>query len=341
MDNKKYFSLLAITGIAASFVFAVPAFASTSGTSSDQASGKWRGNQEDRQPGVFGRVTAISGTTITITEGRENKTYTIDASGATFTKDGTSSSISNIAVGDTIMVEGTISGTSIAAVKINSGTMGRGPGNGKGDEKGRGVKGTVSSISGNTLTVKGKTGPGAEGRSEIIYTVDASNATVKKDGATSTVSSIAEGDTVMVRGTVSGTNITATSIDDGVLGKGQGGPQDQTPIVEGDGQPMIAGTVVSISGSTISVTNKSNITYTIDASSAIVKKEGTENATVSNIAAGDSIVAQGAVNGTSMTASSVIDQTVAAADSSTSDNPGNHAGFFGNIFNFFKHLFGF
>lgn len=337
--NNKYLSLLAITGVAASFTFTLPVFAGTDANAA-QAPGNWRGGQENRQPGVFGKVAAISGTTITITESRANKTYTIDASGATFTKGGTVSSISDIAAGDMIMAEGTISGTSVAASKINSGDMGRG----SQDEKGRGIMETVSSISGNTIIVAGKTGgPGAKNNTETVYTVDAGNAAVKKDGADSAVSSIAVGDTLMIRGTIDGTNIAATSIDDGMPGKGQGSPQNQgarDPIVEGDGQPMIAGTVISVSGSTFTVTNKGNNTYEIDASGATIKKDGVENATVSNIAAGDQIVAQGAVNGTSMTASSVIDQ--GGKDSSAgSSTEQSKAGFFGRIFSFLKSLFGF
>jgi hypothetical protein len=336
MDSKKYFSLLAITGIAASFVFTVPAFAQTS---TNQTPGNGWGNQERRQSGVFGKVTAISDTTITITGSRGNKTYTVDASKATFTKDGASSSISGIAVGDTITVQGTVSDTSIAATAIRSGTIGYGI-------QGSGIMGTVSSVNDNTLTVTSKTGFGAKGQNgtTTTYTVDASNATITKSGATSTVSNIVAGDTVMVKGTVNGTNIVATSIFDGVAEKGKGVLQNQNPIISGDGQPMIAGTVTSINGSTVSVTNKGNNTYTIDASSATIKKGGIENATVSNIAVGDNIVAQGAVTGTSMTASSVIDQGGAPANStsgSANNNPGAHVGFFGNVINFFKHLFGF
>ena len=99
-----------------------------------------------------------------------------------------------------------------------------------------GVMGTVTAISGNTITVTSKQfsahqwgGSGTAQASPttqptpttITYTVDATNATVKKNAATSAVSSIAVGDMVMVQGTVSGTSVTATSIIDG-MGRGMG-----------------------------------------------------------------------------------------------------------------------
>ena len=84
-----------------------------------------------------------------------------------------------------------------------------------------GVTGTVSAISGTTLTVTSKKmerGMNKAGTStpaaSVTYTVDASNATVTKNNTTSTLSAIAVGDTIMVQGTVSGTNVTATTIRD-------------------------------------------------------------------------------------------------------------------------------
>jgi len=241
------------------------------------------------------------------------------------------------------MAQGTVTDTSVKATVIRDGAISNNQG------KGRGIMGTVVSVDAAafTLTVKGKTGPGAEGQAEINYNVDAKTATVKKDGATSTISSIVAGDTVMIRGTVSdsNSNITATYIDDGVPGKGQGKIKNQTPIVQGDGQPMIVGTVTLVTDSAITVTNKGNTAYTINISNAtIIKKGGIENATILNIAVGDNIVAQGAVSGTLMTASSVIDQggapKTATADPA-SNKEDNLPGLFGNIFSFFKHLFGF
>jgi len=229
-----------------------------------------------------------------------------------------------------------------------------------------GVFGTVSAVSGSTLTVTAKMRPNATSTPSTVYTVDASNAKIYKGSATSTVSisSIAVGDAVMVQGTVSGSNVTATVIRDGVGGmmgqpgsgmpggKGFGGrggasstkPMPLTPVIQGNGEPVIGGNVTAISGTTLTVTNASNVTYTIDAGSSTIIKNGTST-TLSNIAVGDGVIVQGAVNGTSVTASSVIDQGVKGTNTSSTGESGSHGGGFGGIFSaiggFFQHLFGF
>ena len=209
-----------------------------------------------RAPGVFGTVTAISGDTITLSSKGfgQNATATsgtVDATNATVTKSGAASSVSAIAVGDTLMVQGTVSGDSVTATKISDG-LGMGPG----PARAPGVFGTVSAVNGTTLTVTSKTmmkGPSSSGSSSgtaTTYTVDASNATVVKDGATSTVSTIAVGDTVSVQGTISGDSVTATMIRDGVVpgmqGNGAGG--GALASLQGNGEPVVGGSVTAISG---------------------------------------------------------------------------------------------
>ena len=209
-----------------------------------------------------------------------------------------------------------------------------------------GVFGTVASINGTTLTVTSKVGP--QGGTATTYTVDASAATVTKSGAASSVSIIAVGATVMIQGTVSGTSVTAKTIRDGIPQRGQGGMNgagaNANPIITGNGEPVVAGSVTAISGSSVTITNKSNVTYTIDASNAKIQYSGGAG-TIANVAVGDNVVVQGTVNGTSVTASSVIDQgaTPAAGATATGTNgqPAPHRGFFAGIGSFFKHLFGF
>jgi hypothetical protein len=208
-----------------------------------------------------------------------------------------------------------------------------------------GIFGTVASVSGTSLTVTGRQGFGTT-TPTATFTVDASNATVKKNNATSTVSSIAVGDTVSVQGTVTGTNIVATMIRDGVVpmrggpGKGpQGGQWNQasTSPITGNGQPIVAGSITAINGTSLTITNKSNVQYTIDASNATIAKGGS-TATLSNVAVGDNVVVQGTVNGTSVTATSVLDQ---GASTSTTGSAPAHTSFLGGIGQFFMHLFGF
>ena len=81
-------------------------------------------------PGVGGTVTVVSGNTVTVT-GRDGKSYTIDAGSATITKDETVT-LSDVAVGDTVMADGTLSGTTLTATSLHDGKMpermGGGPG---------------------------------------------------------------------------------------------------------------------------------------------------------------------------------------------------------------------
>jgi hypothetical protein len=223
-----------------------------------------------------------------------------------------------------------------------------------------GVFGTVSAINGTSLTVTSKTfDRNASTTSPTVYTVDASNAQIYKNSTTTTtIASIATGDTVMVQGTISGTNVAATVIRDGMggmmmggkpgMGRGGNGTStmdaSSTPIITGNGEPVVAGSITAVNGTTITITNASNVTYTVDASNAKIVKNGTTTA-ITNLATGDNLVVQGTVNGTSVTASSVIDQGVARTSTASSTAP--HAGgagiggLLGSIGGFFKHLFGF
>ncbi len=67
----------------------------------------------------MGTVSAVDGNTITLT-GKNGTTYTIDASSATVDKI-SAINVSQIQVGDTIGVQGSVSGSSITAKHIMDG----------------------------------------------------------------------------------------------------------------------------------------------------------------------------------------------------------------------------
>jgi len=227
------------------------------------------------------------------------------------------------------------------------------------------VVGKVSAVNGNTITVTGRqNSPRPEPSSgsttpppataTITYTVDATNAIVLKNNATSTVSSITVGDMIMVQGTVSGTNVVATNIRDntpggtrGLDGKKDGRPGTSTstpPAFVGNGQPIVAGKIATVNGNTLTITTASNITYTVDATNAKFLK-GKDTITVSGVVVGDTVIVQGAISGSTVTASTVLDKTV-VNPVNTQGNNGNgggaHAGgFFKGIGNFFMKMFGF
>lgn len=306
------------------------------------------GGMGGRIPGVFGTVSAINGSTLTVTskgfgQNATTTTYTVNATNATVNKNGTSSSLSAITVGDTVSVQGTVSGTDITATTIRDGAFGRG---GIGPKintltQKPNVSGVVASVSGNTITMTSKIGRN-KNATTTTYTIDATNATVTKNGTSSSVSSIAIGDTIMVKGTVSGTNITATTIRDGIPDKNTVAPM----MIQGNGQPVIGGNVTAVNGSIVTVTNKSNVTYTVDATNATIEK-GNATSSISAVAVGDSVIVQGTVNGTSVTASSIIDSGTNTANTNPANTTSNNAhrggigGFFNNIGSFFHNLFGF
>ncbi len=199
--------------------------------------------------------------------------------------------------------------------------------------------GKVTSVSSTTLVVSGSQGF-MKDSTTTSFTVNAANATIRKGNSTSTLSSIAVGDTVMVRGTVTGTSIVATSIEAGMKSKG-GEDKDHassTPPFTGNGQPVVAGTISAITGTSITVTTKSNVSYAVDASSAKVL-QGKAASTVSALKVGDEVIVQGTVNGTSITAASVISGKANANGNANGNGKGR--GFFASIGHFFASLFGF
>lgn len=200
------------------------------------------------------------------------------------------------------------------------------------------IVGTVTSINGNSLTISSN----EANNTSATYTVDATNANIVKNNTAGKISDIAVGDSVSVVGTLNGTNITATYIRDGILGRGLGIgngimnnlEKDLSGIV-GNGEPLIAGTVSAVNGNSISITNKSNIVYTVDATNAKVLANNT-NGNISSIAVGDTVLIQGNISGNAVTASTIIDSKPLNLNNKTT-----HPGFFFGIGSFFKRLFGF
>lgn len=240
------------------------------------------------------------------------------------------------------------------------------------------VVGKVTAVSGNTITLQANATS-----TNTFFTVDATNAKIFKGSATTTVSvsSVSVGDNIAVSGTVSGTNIVATMIRDGKIreemmggrsgedrgqgegdrngkasstnkfpenGMGSGRNKGMPPaIVEGNGQPVIGGQISAISGNTLTVTTRTNLSYTVDATNAKIVKQGATS-TLSGLVVGDSVMVQGGVNGTNITASTVIDQGVRSTNAPASTTPGNmpgprsgFGGFMNSIGGFFGRIFRF
>lgn len=210
------------------------------------------------------------------------------------------------------------------------------------------VIGTVTAINGNTITVSSnKMGWGKDNKEEkkpgatptpVIYTINATTASAIKANVASTVSAIAVGDMVTVQGTVTGTNVVATTIRDNGIKPTRTPEPKSSPLIQGNGQPIIAGAITAINGNTITITNKSNVTYTVDAANAKIQNKNTLS-TVSSLVIGDNVIVQGTINGTSIAAYSVIDHGTNDMEKEHDRNP--RGKMFGGIGRFFQHLFGF
>lgn len=74
------------------------------------------------------------------------------------------------------------------------------------------VFGSVTALNGNIITVNIK-----RATTTTTYSVDATNAVVIKNRATTTVSAILVGDTIVAQGTVTGTSVVAAHIFDGKM----------------------------------------------------------------------------------------------------------------------------
>jgi hypothetical protein len=243
LSNRHLTSVAAI--IACGIVFAAgaasaqvtPTLSPTTSATGPGMHGAW-GGRMGTKPGVFGTVASVSGNTLTVTsKGRPTTpggtptetTFTVDGTNALVTKNNAASTIGAVAVGDTVMVQGTVTVTNVVATKIMDGLSMMG----KRGNFGVGGVGAISQLQGNGQPVIGGSVSAVNGsmlsvvpaQGGITYSVDATNAKVVKDNATSSVSSIGVGDKVVVQGTINSTSVTAsTVIDSGAVSTTSGIP---------------------------------------------------------------------------------------------------------------------
>ena len=210
------------------------AFAKTNGQDEDQSDHYNNGigwmMRHDTQ-GITGTVTAISGNTLTVMgrtfdKGVNALSYTVNASGAIVYKDMASVSLSAIAVSDMVFVEGTVNGTTVTATTIYDGVR-KGMGRMNHDEKNKNTASTMPmaihfDLVGTVTAGVNETSFSMKTFNGTMHTVNAPNATVHKNGASSTLTNVLLNDIVRIKGTVSGTTINATEIYDGTFSRGMG-----------------------------------------------------------------------------------------------------------------------
>jgi hypothetical protein len=170
------------------------------------------------KPAAIGKISAISGSILTIAE--KDKTYSVDASAAKITKgmgkNAEALTLADLTVGEMIFASGTVSGTNVAATAISvmdipaNGAVGQ-----RGDfDQNRGVSGKVTAVNGSSFTIErnGWEKRATTTKQAVSFTVNTTNSTVfKKDSQSATLNDVATGEMVMVSGTIDTTSSTVAA----------------------------------------------------------------------------------------------------------------------------------
>jgi hypothetical protein len=233
----------------------------------------------DARPERFGRrgmraemgkaitITAIDGSKLAL-ETENGWTRTIDATGATVTKDGATAAVSDLEVGDTIVFretrndDGTYTTTAIVVVQPH-------------------VAGTVASVSGSTVTVTGRDGT----TSKVVLT---SSTTYELAGEEATKDAVVAGARIVARGTLAtdGT-LTASSVEVALA--------------------MSAGTVKEKGSSSLTLTTRDGSTVVVKVSSSTTYQVGgVTTPTLVDVKVGDIVMAAGSRNADGSLSATVV-----------------------------------
>lgn len=251
--------------------------------------------EKSRKSGVAvsGTVSAISGSSITLTA-KNGIAYTVDASSAKlYRRFGAAMQISDMQNGDTLQIKGTVSGTSVAATEIRDQSL---------QAKNGVFTGKVTAVSGSSFTLQA-------GRGSQTVNTDSSTVFKKNGQADSNgIVDVTAGASVVVSGVWDRTNsnVTAKSVN----------------VVIRQLAIRVSGSVSSVSGQSLSMTDKTGTVYSVDASKARVTYKGGRKADAGIIQSGDSVAVTGRHQSGSLniTASLIRDLSRTTASSTVSSN---------------------
>lgn len=164
---------------------------------------------------IAGKVTAISGTTITIVSPKDSVSYSVDAATAAIAaglgNNAKARTIADVVVGQTIVVTGSLNGTAVTATRIAVGGTVEAKTKAKEvrEEMENATRGLVTAVSGTTVTLQEREGK--------TYTVNTATASIVKRGekdteTAATLADVTVGTMIAVEGTDTDATIAATKI---------------------------------------------------------------------------------------------------------------------------------
>jgi len=148
---------------------------------------------EEKSQAYFGVITAKSDTALTVVSANNTSyTVTLASDSQLWINKEKQTNLSGFSIGDNVMVQGTLSGSAISAKKLIALHLPTGT-----------IVGKVTASSASSITVTG-----TDNKSYTILTTDASIKAKGKDGT------LALGDTVIAKGDLAGTTLTAETVSE-------------------------------------------------------------------------------------------------------------------------------
>ncbi len=172
-----------------------------------------------------GTVTAVSGSSITIAA-KNGATYTVNAANATFRgHENVTLSLADIAVGDMIKVQGTVSGNTIVAIRVTEKDDNRDNDHRKDDKNkhdtaslNRVTAGIVTSVNGSSFVID----PFGKKATTSVATNASTTFSIGGNKATTSSATLASGSHVVIFGSYSTSTNTITASNVMILAKGWG-----------------------------------------------------------------------------------------------------------------------
>jgi len=169
------------------------------------------------------------------------------------------------------------------------------------------VSGSATGVNGNIIYLTGTNG--------TSYTIDATSASIRKAGTTIAVSSILSGDSLSVRGTLTGNNVVATSIMDGVASEGSNGQAWSANRAN-----FSAGTITTLNNPSFTM-QTSTTTVTVNTNSSTIFKNANAVASFANLAVGQRVYVNGAKDSSNYIANATSVNVMAVRNTVNTANP--------------------